>query len=131
MASRKLGKKYIKPGKKAYVTGWGNTSTNSDVYPVDLREVKVPFVSRATCNARKSYNGEISSVMICAGYQEGGKDSCQGDSGGPLLVRHKRKWRLQAGVVSWGIGCARPYKYGVYSNLPLAKKGLREFIKAN
>lgn len=131
MATTKLGNKYIKPGKKAYVTGWGNTSTTKDVYPVDLREVQVPFVSRKTCNGKKSYKGAITPRMNCAGYKKGGKDACQGDSGGPLLVKHKGKWRLQAGIVSWGIGCAQPKKYGVYTNLPLFQKSVANLIKSN
>jgi secreted trypsin-like serine protease len=131
MANKKLGKKYVKPGKKAYVTGWGNTSTTQDVFPIDLREVVVPFVSRNTCNKPASYDGDITKQMICAGYKAGGKDACQGDSGGPLLVKHKKKWRLQPGIVSWGIGCAQPNKYGVYTNVPLFKKSVDAYIKSN
>lgn len=50
--------------------------------------------------------------MICTQQPGGGKDACQGDSGGPLLVNGK-----QAGVVSWGIGCAERFYPGVYANV--------------
>ena len=80
-----------------------------------LMEVALPLVSRSAC--RKAYpDAGIDRRTLCAGLERGGRDSCQGDSGGPLMVRDGDAW-VQAGVVSWGAGCARPGKYGVYTNV--------------
>lgn len=126
LITKKQSQKSVKPGKNSIVTGWGNTSTSSSVFPTELRQVKVPFVSRATCNQPQSYNGDITARMICAGFAGGGMDACQGDSGGPQVVWHKKKkWSIQAGIVSWGAGCAQPNFYGVYSNI----NTLRGWIK--
>ncbi|MCG8416643.1 MAG: trypsin-like serine protease [Proteobacteria bacterium] len=107
------------PGETVEVSGWGDTSEGgrgSDV----LQEVAVPVVSNSTCNAPQAYNGRIEDSEICAGFAEGGKDSCQGDSGGPLVVDFQGK-TYSVGVVSWGEGCARPNKYGVYARTISAK----------
>ncbi len=82
----------------------------------NLREVQVPIVSNQTCI--DTYGEEIITPnMLCAGYEEGGKDACLGDSGGPLMVpTADNSWLLTA-VVSFGVGCAQPDSYGVYTRV--------------
>lgn len=104
---------FAHPGTDAVVTGWGTTAEGGSA-ATKLMEVSVPIVSNDQCN--RAY-GIVTDNMLCAGYQEGGKDSCQGDSGGPLVVRaDSGTWRL-AGVVSFGYGCARAGFYGVYTRV--------------
>lgn len=59
--------------------------------------------------------------MLCAGYRQGGVDSCQGDSGGPLAVNGQL-----CGVVSWGDGCAKPDRAGVYGNM--TNQEMKDFV---
>lgn len=104
------------PGTTAMVSGWGNVSITGEEYPAKLMKVDVPLVSNEVCNRPESYGGQVAATEICAGFAQGGKDSCQGDSGGPLVIRHNDAW-FQAGVVSWGDGCALENKYGVYARV--------------
>ncbi len=93
--------------------GWGTTSSGGSISQA-LMKVSVPLVSQARCN--ESYPNQITNQMICAGFEEGQKDSCQGDSGGPLLVEENGK-QILVGLVGWGRGCAEPKYYGVYSKV--------------
>lgn len=96
------------------VIGWGNTESIIG-YPNVLREVDIPIVSNTTCI--DSYGASlIQNTNVCAGLATGGKDSCQGDSGGPLFVNDGGTYK-QNGVVSFGIGCADPDYYGVYTRV--------------
>ena len=103
-------------GTNARVSGWGNTSTTGEDFPNQLMKVEVPLVSNQVCNSAQAYGGQVQNTELCAGLAQGGKDSCQGDSGGPLVIKHKGQW-TQAGVVSWGDGCALPDKYGIYARV--------------
>ncbi|KAJ0015917.1 hypothetical protein NQD34_014207 [Periophthalmus magnuspinnatus] len=109
-------------GMTCYVTGWGNIRDDVPLPGVGtLQEVKVPILSQSSCQEMYNLNQkeqiDILYDMICAGYQEGGKDSCQGDSGGPLVCQMVNGTWVQAGVVSFGLGCAHANQPGVYSRL--------------
>jgi secreted trypsin-like serine protease len=108
-------KTVLRPDQPLIVIGWGATQEGGEVVR-DLNFVEVPLVDREICNAPLSYNGQITDNMLCAGPLTGGKDSCQGDSGGPLLLGGNGTPEL-AGVVSWGEGCAKPRKVGVYTRV--------------
>ena len=112
---------------ESVTAGWGYTREGSWTISDTLQKVTVPLVSQAECN--KSYNNQITSTMICAGLAEGGKDSCQGDSGGPLVVHEENGDHVLVGVVSWGEGCARPKKYGVYAKVSSAIEWIAEMTK--
>lgn len=100
-------------GLNSTVIGVGLLAEGGNTTPDNLRKVNLPIVSNALCqNGYSQFT--ITGSMLCAGYANGGRDSCQGDSGGPLWVNFEGK-KVQAGVVSFGDGCARPGIYGVYS----------------
>jgi len=115
-------------GTRLLATGWGDTES-SPAFPVQLQEVKLPLVSRKNCNDANSYNGNITSRMICAGFNAGGKDTCQGDSGGPLTRKKNNDFKVLTGITSFGDGCADPNFFGVYTRV--SHPAIRNFIINN
>jgi hypothetical protein len=90
-----------------------------------LLQVDLPVVAADRCRAR--YNAAaINDGTVCAGYEDGGRDSCQGDSGGPLFVRGGLGAPVQVGIVSWGPGCAQPRAYGVYTSVGQFEAWIRQ-----
>lgn len=107
---------------QCYVTGWGNIRKDVPLQGVGtLQEVQVPIISQASCQQmyflQTTEKVTILDDMICAGFQQGGKDSCQGDSGGPLVCQMLNGTWVQAGVVSFGLGCAAANQPGVYTRV--------------
>ncbi len=112
----KLEQTFASPGACAVVTGWGTTTQGGSVTE-ELRQVAVPIIEQSKCAKEYSPRFTVSSKSVCAGYEIGTKDSCQGDSGGPLVVPGGPTGWTQAGIVSWGGGCAQPRNYGVYTRV--------------
>uniref|UniRef100_T1IUY1 Peptidase S1 domain-containing protein n=1 Tax=Strigamia maritima TaxID=126957 RepID=T1IUY1_STRMM len=99
-------------GMVGYVAGWGATEAGSSVRPRALQVVDVPIIPNHVCESwhrQKGIRVTIHGEMVCAGYQNGGKDSCQGDSGGPLMVNKNGIWFL-VGLVSAGYSCAQRFQ---------------------
>lgn len=111
-----LPKSPVTDGTKCVTTGWGHTKLGDSHLPEQLQEVTVPIVSRSHCNRPEAYNKLLPKHTLCAGYDEGGKDSCQNDSGGPLSCYENKKWVLH-GVTNSGYKCALPNKYGIYAQV--------------
>ncbi|XP_072359756.1 plasminogen [Scyliorhinus torazame] len=106
-------KGYILPSEaECYVTGWGETQgTGGEGL---LKEAGFPVIENKVCNRPEYLNGRVKSNELCAGNIEGAVDSCQGDSGGPLVCPNSEGSYILQGVTSWGLGCARRMKPGVY-----------------
>ncbi|XP_032063059.1 transmembrane protease serine 6 [Aythya fuligula] len=104
----------FEPGLHCWITGWGALKEGGHISNV-LQKVDVQIIQQDICS--EAYHYMISPRMLCAGYHKGKKDACQGDSGGPLACEEPSgRWFL-AGLVSWGMGCARPNSYGVYTRI--------------
>lgn len=97
------------PGTRAMVLGWGRLWEGGDK-STELQGATLPVMSDSRC--ARVYGSYDPATMMCAGYPQGGVDACHGDSGGPLVVGD-----VLIGIVSWGDGCARPGKPGVYTRV--------------
>ncbi|TMW39898.1 hypothetical protein DOY81_015022, partial [Sarcophaga bullata] len=111
-------------GYLPFVAGWGKTMEGGNSANV-LQELQIPVYSNDLCRERyKQQNrlfteNQFDAAVLCAGVLSGGKDTCQGDSGGPLMAPEKYGTTTifyLIGVVSYGIGCARPQIPGVYTS---------------
>ncbi|XP_036272999.1 hepatocyte growth factor activator [Pipistrellus kuhlii] len=103
-------------GHKCQIAGWGHQDENVSGYSSSLREALVPLVADHKCSSPEVYGADISPNMLCAGYFDCKADACQGDSGGPLVCE-KNGVAYLYGIISWGDGCGRLHKPGVYTRV--------------
>ena len=104
----------MKSGSQRY-----NTRDGAEIYAGSARllQAGIGVIPASDCAAH--YPGHaIGRAQICAGLENGGRDSCNGDSGGPLVAYGEDRTPYQVGLVSWGKKlCASEKSYGVYSRI--------------
>ncbi|XP_077842042.1 polyserase-2 isoform X2 [Macaca mulatta] len=121
-------------GTACWATGWGDVQ-EADPLPLPwvLQEVELRLLGEATCQCLYSQPGpfnltlQILPGMLCAGYPEGRRDTCQGDSGGPLVCEEGGRW-FQAGITSFGFGCGRRNRPGVFTAVATYEAWIREQV---
>lgn len=112
----KLATERAAAGSLVTITGWGTLESGGSL-PDVLQKVQVNIVDNSKC--KSAYSVMLTSRMLCAAVEGGGKDTCQGDSGGPLVYNNQL-----LGIVSWGWGCAKKSVPGIYASVP----DLRDWI---
>ena len=105
------------------IVGWGATEEDGDL-PDNLQEARVPITTDQYC--ANAYSDFDAKTMVCAGFPQGGVDTCQGDSGGPMFGKTSTGVLRVVGTTSFGEGCARPGRPGVYGRV--ADDTLRPWI---
>lgn len=115
------------PGINGTASGWGQLYQGQSVYAVTLQKVALPIISNETCGSSEGpYPGWITEYELCAGFENGYRDTSSGDSGGPLIVPDGDSWRT-AGLTSWGNGVS----YGVYARISSVADWIQECITNN
>uniref|UniRef100_A0A8D2LJ70 Suppressor of tumorigenicity 14 protein homolog n=1 Tax=Varanus komodoensis TaxID=61221 RepID=A0A8D2LJ70_VARKO len=109
-------------GKAIWVTGWGATKEEG-IGATILQKAEIRVINQTMCNTLLP--NQMTVRMMCVGILAGGVDACQGDSGGPLTSIETNNRMFLAGIVSFGDGCARRNKPGVYTRVTQ----LRDWIK--
>uniref|UniRef100_A0A8D8VRP7 Plasma kallikrein n=1 Tax=Cacopsylla melanoneura TaxID=428564 RepID=A0A8D8VRP7_9HEMI len=114
------------------VTGWGAQNAEQiDDISNTLRAATVKIIDQNTCRSSAVYGNSHQNIldsMLCAGYLNGGIDACGGDSGGPLACKTGGRFVL-SGIVSWGDGCAKKNKPGVYTRVSYYAKWINEKLQ--
>lgn len=104
------------------IAGWGKTERARQSRFLLYTEIDVVGPDKCkAAYANRTLEGKkltLTENMLCAGTEEGGKDSCYGDSGGALVFydTKARRWFV-GGVVSWGLECGSAGLYGVYTKV--------------
>ncbi|XP_068573806.1 plasminogen activator, urokinase a [Cebidichthys violaceus] len=121
-------------GFQCSIAGFGNERFMALRYSQLLKQAEVKLLSQTDCTSQSDYGDRITENMLCAASPDWSTDACQGDSGGPLVCEAAGRMFL-FGVVSWGEGCARRNKPGVYTRVAnynkwiAAKTGLSKYTK--
>ncbi|XP_029522865.1 hepatocyte growth factor activator isoform X1 [Oncorhynchus nerka] len=108
------------------ITGWGHMHEKANKYS-NLQEAGVRIFPFERCIQPEVYGNHVTSNMVCAGTDRC-VDACQGDSGGPLACV-KDDVSFLYGVISWGDGCGKTGKPGVYTKVVSYVNWINTIIK--
>ncbi|XP_035185655.1 urokinase-type plasminogen activator isoform X2 [Oxyura jamaicensis] len=98
------------------IAGYGKQDYYDIYYAQRLMSASVNLISQHKCITEYYDSIRVTDNMVCAGDSLWATDACKGDSGGPMVCEHNGRMTLY-GIVSWGDGCAKKNKPGVYTRV--------------
>ncbi|XP_009669502.1 urokinase-type plasminogen activator [Struthio camelus] len=107
---------YLPDNTQCEISGYGKQDFYDIYYAQRLMSANVNLISQTKCTHEYYDNIRVTDNMVCAGDSTWKTDACKGDSGGPMVCEHNGRMTLY-GIVSWGDGCAKKNKPGVYTRV--------------
>ncbi|NWH58097.1 UROK protein, partial [Geococcyx californianus] len=107
---------YLRDNTWCEIAGYGKQDFFDIYYAQRLMSATVNLISQTKCKYEYYDNNQVTDNMVCAGDPTWMTDACKGDSGGPMVCEHNGRMVLY-GIVSWGDGCAKKNKPGVYTRV--------------
>ncbi|XP_076194177.1 urokinase-type plasminogen activator isoform X2 [Aptenodytes patagonicus] len=107
---------YLRDNTRCEISGYGKQDFYDIYYAQRLMSATVKLISQTKCKREYYDSTRVTDNMVCAGDPTWMTDACKGDSGGPMVCEHNGRMTLY-GVVSWGDGCAKENKPGVYTRV--------------
>ncbi|CAL8310207.1 unnamed protein product [Boreogadus saida] len=104
----------LQSGVQCEIAGYGKEQQGLWYNSQYLRQATVLLLAQDVCQDKDYYGHLITENMFCAARPDWSQDACEGDSGGPLVCEVDDRLYL-FGIVSWGDGCARENRPGVYT----------------
>ncbi|XP_028286129.1 plasminogen activator, urokinase b [Parambassis ranga] len=115
----------LQPGTTCEIAGYRKEKQGLWYRSQYLREAQVNLLADNVCRHKDYYENMITDNMFCAGRPDWSQDACEGDSGGPLVCEVSDRLFL-FGVISWGDGCAKEFRPGVYTRVTNYNKWIEE-----
>lgn len=112
-------------GSSCEIAGYGRQNEGLWYNSQYLREATVNILAHDVCSDKAYYGNLITENMFCAGRPDWSQDACKGDSGGPMVCEVDNRMFL-FGIVSWGEGCSRALRPGVYTAVTNYNKWIEE-----
>ncbi|XP_038129999.1 plasminogen activator, urokinase b [Cyprinodon tularosa] len=106
----------LQPGFTCEIAGYGKEKFGLWYLSQYLKEARVNLIADDVCRQEEYYGNKVNNNMFCAARPDWSQDACQSDSGGPLVCEFHNRFFL-FGIISWGDGCAKEMKPGVYTRV--------------
>ncbi|NWY64214.1 UROK protein, partial [Erithacus rubecula] len=107
---------YLKDNTRCEIAGYGRQDFYDPFFAQKLMSATVNLISQRKCKNEYYDDVRVTDNMVCAGDPMWQIDACKGDSGGPMVCEHNGRMMVY-GIVSWGDGCAKENKPGVYTRV--------------